>query len=662
MSGGLVELFTGQVIYADCGSDWNTGMTVAVLLITESDVTQLISWGARFARADGNRLLVFRVQRQRSQSEVSEVSLEDAEQEPVVSLATAVRDEISKLPFPVQLESIGDSASDLVSDIGLPQSEREVPLRIRMKRISSSLLADAILEQLITCDVKLLIIPRHAPLQGIDAGATLERQLFLRAPCETMYLRPGNVSGSECDKILVPTAGGLHADVALGRAVEFAASVKGQVTALFVEPEVDEVAVLVGERIVDRIVRRVADDEQEHVMGRVTLADELFQGISGLLDESFDLVLLGTTNPSYIRKMLFTTVDDESLYQGAGPAVGVVRAKIPWGSRVRRLLEHRLQSYIPQLDRDDRVSLVERVQLHSRWDFDFVALICLSTLIASLGLVRDSAAVVIGAMLVAPLMTPLVGAGLALVQGNFLLLSSAGKTILRGFLLAFLLGYLTGLCLPTLDITEQMRARGSPQVLDLLVAFISGVAAAYAIGRPNLSSALPGVAIAAALVPPIATAGLALAGWEWRLAGGALLLFLTNIVAIILGTACSLWLVGIRDSHRHGTVQRWSRPLSWGLCLLAVFLAVYESLPSAPVPNSLRRQIEQAVEQEIPQGEVVQIRRQASRNPVVMTVEVSTPRTDVEDLHPKLAGVIKEYYDRPVDLRLEFHWVVRSQQ
>ena len=635
-------------------------MTVAVLLITESDVTQMISWGAYFARAARDDLLVLQVQRQRSESDVLEIALKDQAADSKIPQATAVRSEIKQLPFPVLL----DEDDRLETEAGELESSQQVPLRIHMKRIGSAQLTDAILEELVASHVNLLIIPRHAPLQGIDASATLERQLFLRAPCETMYLRAGNVSATVCDKILVPTAGGPHADVALGRAVNFAESIDGQVTALYVEPEVDEVAVLVGERIIDRIVQRVADGEQQHVIGRVTLADELFQGIGGLLDESFELVLLGTTNHSFIRKMLFATVTDESLYQGAGPAVAVLRARIPWGSRVRRLVEHRLQSYIPQLDRDDRVSLVERIQAHSRWDFDFIALICLSTLIAGLGLVRDSAAVVIGAMLVAPLMTPLVGAGLALVQGNYLLFSNAAKTILRGFLLAFLLGCLMGICLPTLDITAEMRARGSPHVLDLLVAFISGIAAAYAIGRPNLSSALPGVAIAAALVPPIATAGLATAGWEWRLAGGSLLLFLTNIVAIILGTACSLWLVGIRDSHRHGTVQRWSRPLSWSLCLLAVFLAIFESLPTAPVPNRLRQQIKATVEEAIPEGEVLKIRRQAGRNPVEMTVEVSTPRTDVENLHQELARVVGDYYDRPVDLRLEFHWVkmVRSKQ
>ncbi len=629
-------------------------MTVAVLLITESDVTQLISWGAYFARASETDLLVLQIQRQRSQSEVADVSLQQVASD---STASAVRAEIEQLPFSWELEASERRKDTSQEEEPSQFSSEEVPLQIRMKRISSPLLTDTILQELIDLDVSLLIIPRHAPLQGIDASATLERQLFLRAPCETMYLRAGNVRASKCDKIMVPTAGGIHADVALSRAADFALSVDGQVTALFVEPEVDEVAVLVGERIIDRIIHHVVDGEQDHVIGRVTLADELFQGISGLQDESFELVMLGTTNPTFIRKMLFTTVSDQSLYQGEGPAVAVVRSKIPWGSRIRRLLEHRLQSFVPQLDRNDRVSLVERIQMHSRWDFDFIALICLSTLIAGLGLTRDSAAVVIGAMLVAPLMTPLVGAGLALVQGNYLLFSNAAKTVLRGFLLAFLLGWLLGICLPTLDVTSEMRARGSPHVLDLLVAFISGVAAAYAIGRPNLSSALPGVAIAAALVPPVATAGLAAAGWEWKLAGGSLLLFLTNIVAIILGTACSLWLVGIRDTHRHGTAQRWSRPFSWSLCLLAVFLAVYESLPSSPVPNRLRQKIEETVESVVLEGEVVQIRRQGRRNPVEMTVEVATPRTDVEDLHPQLIKVIADYYQRPVVLRIEFHWV-----
>ena len=119
------------------------------------------------------------------------------------------------------------------------------------------------------------------------------------------------------------------------------------------------------------------------------------------------------------------------------------------------------------------------------------------------------------------------------------------------------------------QLTSEMAARTVPSLLDLLVALASGFAAAYATSRPNLSAALPGVAIAAALVPPIATAGLALSLIKLQAVGGALLLFLTNIVAITVGAAISLWLVGIRGSHMHSRFQQWTV-----LGLAAVFIAM----------------------------------------------------------------------------------------
>ena len=95
------------------------------------------------------------------------------------------------------------------------------------------------------------------------------------------------------------------------------------------------------------------------------------------------------------------------------------------------------------------------------------------------------------------------------------------------------------------EITPEISNRGSPTLVDLLIAFISGIAAAYANGRPNLISALPGVAIAAALVPPVASSGIAAVSNRPDVAFGAASLFLTNIVAIVLGTGCAFWAVGI---------------------------------------------------------------------------------------------------------------------
>jgi hypothetical protein len=126
--------------------------------------------------------------------------------------------------------------------------------------------------------------------------------------------------------------------------------------------------------------------------------------------------------------------------------------------------------------------------------------------------------------------------------------------------------------------TRQMFDRGGPGLLDLVVAYAAGIAAAYASCRRNLIAALPGVAIAAALVPPIATSGLALSLGEIRLAVNALLLFGINMVTIILASMTSLWLVGIRKS-RHSASWVWVSSI-WILVTvlaLGIYLGVQEN-------------------------------------------------------------------------------------
>jgi uncharacterized hydrophobic protein (TIGR00271 family) len=257
--------------------------------------------------------------------------------------------------------------------------------------------------------------------------------------------------------------------------------------------------------------------------------------------------------------------------------VGVIRGGLPISGRFLLRVRRFVQRHVPQLDREHRIRLVERIQSNSEWDFDFVALICLSTLIAGLGLIRNSVAVVIGAMLVAPLMTPIVGAGLGLAHGNFRLIKSALLTVLRGFATAFVIGLLLGLLMQP-EMTSEIEDRGAPNFLDLAVALASGVAAAYAMGRPNLISAIPGVAIAAALVPPLAASGIALALGDFWHSKGALLLFFTNIVAIILGTTTTFWSVGIRPEKPDKPTARWPLWTFIGLVALTVGLTAVVTL------------------------------------------------------------------------------------
>ena len=153
--------------------------------------------------------------------------------------------------------------------------------------------------------------------------------------------------------------------------------------------------------------------------------------------------------------------------------------------------------------------------------------------------------------------------------------------------MAFAIGLFLGLCMRLFpgwnamlangELPSEIAGRGSPGITDLLIAFVSGVAAAYANGRPNLVSALPGVAIAAALVPPIASSGIAAAAGHAAIAFGATLLFLTNIVAIALGTACAFWAVGVRGAHQHGKFQSWAVRVAILLAIVAILLGVFEA-------------------------------------------------------------------------------------
>lgn len=148
-------------------------------------------------------------------------------------------------------------------------------------------------------------------------------------------------------------------------------------------------------------------------------------------------------------------------------------------------------------------------------------------------------------MLVAPMMTPLIGAGLALVHGNHKLLGQALQAILKGVAMSLVLGVMLRWLTPGQELTQQVIFRGSPNILDLAIAFFAGVAAGYAVARPKLSGALPGVAISVALVPPLAASGIALGSGDWLISMGAMLLFATNMVAIALGSAMVFRLHGI---------------------------------------------------------------------------------------------------------------------
>lgn len=166
----------------------------------------------------------------------------------------------------------------------------------------------------------------------------------------------------------------------------------------------------------------------------------------------------------------------------------------------------------------------------------FWVLLVLASVIATAGVMADSTATVIGAMIVAPLMTPILGTALSVVLADRRLILKNLGIVLAGaaavIVIAFLLG-LTSHASLVADTNAQIAARVSPRLIDLLAALATGVVGAFAMVRSDISDTLPGVAIAISLVPPLAVVGLTLESGAPNQALGALLLFGTNVTAII---------------------------------------------------------------------------------------------------------------------------------
>jgi uncharacterized hydrophobic protein (TIGR00271 family) len=163
-------------------------------------------------------------------------------------------------------------------------------------------------------------------------------------------------------------------------------------------------------------------------------------------------------------------------------------------------------------------------------------LLVLSTVIASAGVVSDSTATVIGAMIVAPLMTPILGVVLAVVLADATNLRRCLLLLIGGAAIVVALSWLLGLLVPfpvVAATNSQVAARVTPRVVDLVAALATGAVGSVALARSDISDTLPGVAIAISLVPPLAVVGLTLESGTPHQALGALLLFTTNVVAIL---------------------------------------------------------------------------------------------------------------------------------
>ena len=285
----------------------------------------------------------------------------------------------------------------------------------------------------------------------------------------------------------------------------------------------------------------------------------------------------------------------------------------------------------------------------------FWTMLALSAVIATAGVLADSTATVIGAMIIAPLSTPIMGIALGIVKRERL---RAGRFVLLGALAVVLIGYAFTVVVPgTIDLqgNGQVTGRTSPGLLDLVAAIATGLAGAVALSRRDVAAVLPGVAIAISLVPPLAVVGVCLGEGDLLAAFGALLLFVSNLIALVLAGTILFAALGYSAEANHQLARRVGAGakgyLVLGSLLLLVVLLLAANTGLVYLVHWYGAQVESAAHRwvaVVPGAEVTSV--DSSSSGFVVNVRSPQELPPVDRLLDDLAGDLPPFLPITVDV------------
>jgi uncharacterized hydrophobic protein (TIGR00271 family) len=296
-----------------------------------------------------------------------------------------------------------------------------------------------------------------------------------------------------------------------------------------------------------------------------------------------------------------------------------------------------------------RASLLASIARSARLSPTYLMLVALATAIAHVGLLMDSAPVVIGAMLISPLLGPIMGFGFGVAIFELALLRRAARSLGAGMVLAILIAILLTWISPIQDVTPSILARVRPNLLDLLVAVFGGIAGAYATVRREAIS-LVGVAIATALVPPLAVVGFSIATLRFDYAWGALLLFITNATAIALMATVTARIRGF--GTQLSPRQSWAQTTGIVLTLVALAiplgLRLAANVREARAQSAINRQLQELAG---PTARIDRLDSNLAVTPAQVDAVVMAP-TYNDGLQDRFADRVEGLLGRSVNVRL----------
>ena len=429
-------------------------------------------------------------------------------------------------------------------------------------------------------DLLLLGWPGEETEETADLDPVLD-PVIRTAPCDVAVMR--GAPSTLIKTALVPVAGGPHAQTALELAQSLVDSEAGRVVAVhYLRGAPSSRREWQARALLQEAVDSLATNRR--IERQVVWVDDLREVMLQQAGEH-DLLVLGASNKGILDEAMFGGLPVEVARAHPGATILSKRHEGRARRGLRRLWEM-VSAPFPTLTSGEQAGIYQRLHRAARPSTDFFVMILLSAVISILGLLLNSTAVIIGAMLVAPLMSPVLSMSMSLVQGNLRLLGTATESTLKGAALAIAVSAAITAISPLQLPTAEILGRTHPTLLDLVVALAAGAAAGYAVSREDVSAALSGVAIAVALMPPLGVVGYGATTQQPGIAGGAALLFIANLSAILLAAALIFLLLGFRPTR----AER-QRRLQRGLLvsLAAMFLI---AIPLALISRTSFRQLQ----------------------------------------------------------------------
>ncbi len=314
-------------------------------------------------------------------------------------------------------------------------------------------------------------------------------------------------------------------------------------------------------------------------------------------------------------------------------------------------LKRNSQKILPKQEKNTAIKRLHReLWLDATWNTNYIVFTISACLIATFGLISNSTAVIIGAMLIAPLMLPLRALAFAALEGDFSLFRKALFSIIGATILALLLSGLAGHLVNLPEFGSETLARTQPNLVDLGIAVVAGGISSFAKVRRGVSDAIAGTAIAVALMPPLCVVGLCISQQQFFFAKGAFLLYLTNLLGITLSCMIVFILAGYTQINH---------ALGWTVGLTAILL-----LPLGASFVELVRQAQLEVEitnklihETITVGEGVnstKIEVDWTQTPPIVYIILQTDK----EITPNQAALVEEFIERKMGQPFKLVFVV----